>query len=124
MFNIKVRLTYTLPGRVLVSPQECGEQLTEMRSFVLKEGKALRRYSYRERLLRRVVATSAICEEAYRDYVSDHCPSWFRSKAGHPKKVWKGMSKKDRLEAHLKVQAESMGGVLQSYEVFEEGGMS
>lgn len=54
-----------------------------------------------------------ITEEAYRNFVGDNCPS------SCSKHDWRRMSKKARLEVHLKEIAYDLKGIVESYEILE-----
>lgn len=97
MIDIKVNLTITLPGRVRVSEVE---HLKKAQNQVFKTKDA-----------KQVIKLS---REAYNFMISSYCPENFKSKN------WSQMSKKTRLETHLKEIAEALGGKMLSYQIFDD----
>lgn len=61
-----------------------------------------------------------ICKEAYDHMTSESRPDWFRVQGENPVSVWSKMSKEQRLQLQLNRLAESLGGVVDSYEVFPD----
>ncbi len=55
-----------------------------------------------------------ITKESYNYMVSNECPEW------HKKGEWNKMNKTQRLESHLNRIAESLGGKMLSYQVFDD----
>lgn len=101
MIDIKVNLTITLPGRVMISEVEYLKKTHKKRVF--KTGKT--------KDAKQVIKLS---KEAYNFMTSNYYPVNFKSKN------WYQMSKKARLETHLKEIAEALGGKMQSYQIFED----
>lgn len=141
--EIKVSLNITLPGRVMLSKDECLK--TTQKEIIKKNNKTGKSY---KKIITEVVedlskmdkstikvsengrnnevltiyirkckpATQSInlCKDTYDYMTSKECPEW--CKVG----VWNQMGKKAKLEAHLKKIAEHLGGKLESYQIFED----
>lgn len=121
MNETKVNLSITLRGNVMMSEQECSKNPRECydyykQSFKDKKGKkeTIVFTTRKNRLIRQSIN---LTKEAYDYMSSDEVPEWYSSES--PKK-WKSLSKKERLEAHLKTMCESLGGESFTYQVFEE----
>lgn len=143
MNEIKVSLNIILQGRVMLSKDECLK--TTQKETIKKNNKTGKSY---KKIINEVVedlskmdkstikvsengrnnevltiytrkckpATQSInlSKDAYDYMVSKECPEW--SKVS----IWNQMSKKLRLEQHLKRIAEHLGGKLESYQIFED----
>ena len=141
--EIKVSLNIILPGRVMLSKDECLK--TTQKEIIKKNNKTGKSY---KKIITEVVedlskmdkdtirvtdngknyetltvytrkckpATQSInlYKDTYDYMVSKECPEW--SKVS----VWNQMGKKAKLEAHLKKIAEHLGGKLESYQIFED----
>lgn len=141
--EIKVSLNIILQGRVMLSKDECLK--TTQKEIIKKNNKTGKSY---KKIINEVVedlskmdkstikvsengrnnevltiytrkckpATQSInlSKDAYDYMVSKECPEW--SKVS----IWNQMSKKAKLEAHLKRIAEHLGGKLESYQIFED----
>lgn len=142
--KIKVSLTVVLPGRTMFSKEECLKTIQKEVTKKSKSGKIYKKtievqiedwdkydrntlrvtdsqskkfevITFYTRKSRPATQTINIRKEAY-DYMTDanECPSWVKPF------VWRKMNKTKRLEAHLQRTAESLGGVVASYKVFED----
>ena len=141
--EIKVSLNITLPGRVILSKDECLK--TTQKEIIKKNNKTGKSY---KKIITEVVedlskmdkstikvsengfnketitiytrkckpATQSInlYKDTYDYMVSKECPEWCKVS------VWNQMGKKAKLEAHLKKIAEHLGGKLESYQIFED----
>lgn len=141
--EIKVSLNITLPGRVMLSKDECLK--TTQKEIIKKNNKTGKSY---KKIITEVVedlskmdkstikvsengrnnevltiytrkckpATQSInlCKDTYDYMTSKECPEWCKVS------VWNQMGKKAKLEAHLKKIAEHLGGKLESYQIFED----
>lgn len=141
--EIKVSLNIILQGRVMLSKDECLK--TTQKEIIKKNNKTGKSY---KKIINEVVedlskmdkstikvsengrnnevltiytrkckpATQSInlYKDTYDYMVSKECPEW--SKVS----IWNQMSKKAKLEAHLKRIAEYLGGKLESYQIFED----
>lgn len=96
-----------------------------------KEENKLETYVYFTRKNRPAKQTINISEEAYKYYTSVEVPSNFhipaelraslkRSHESFEQQAWKKFSKEERLVWHLKAICDSMGGVMESYTVFDD----
>lgn len=133
MAEVKLSLNIKLQGRVLLSQEEAdslekqgqhGYSVQQMTVEWGKKGNTKKdRITIRTRNARHAIQSINICKEAY-DYMTAkskkkeedayYCPYFSK-----PAK-WFPLSKKERLEAHLKEIAASRGGVVESYHVFED----
>lgn len=141
--EIKVSLNITLPGRVMLSKDECLK--TTQKEIIKKNNKTGKSY---KKIITEVVddlskmdkstikvsengrnnevltiytrkckpTTQSInlCKDTYDYMISKECPEWCKVS------VWNQMGKKAKLEAHLKKIAEHLGGKLESYQIFED----
>ena len=141
--EIKVSLNITLPGRVMLSKDECLK--TTQKEIIKKNNKTGKSY---KKIITEVVedlskmdkstlcvsengfnketitiytrkckpATQSInlCKDTYDYMISKECPEWCKVS------IWNQMGKKAKLEAHLKKIAEHLGGKLESYQIFED----
>lgn len=127
MSNItKISLTINLEGSTLVRKSEFEVIKYTMTTKDTKPSKKLRgkdnlkaviKGAYKHYPLEAKPASQHInmTEEAYKYMTSNNeCPYWSKPK------VWNNMSKKERLEAHLKRIVEHLGGTSYTYQVFED----
>lgn len=141
--EIKINLTIELPGSQMLSKEECLKTTQKEITKKSKSGKIYKKtievqvedwdkcdnntlrvtdsqskksevITFHTRKNKPAAQTIKICKEAYDYMTSRECPEW--SKIG----VWNQMKPIQRLELHLKRIAESLGGVVASYEVFED----
>jgi hypothetical protein len=139
--NIKVSLSITLPGRVLFSKRDCLKEVFETRTLKNGSKKTFRKmvpihemedsfkllvdkfennqrivqpYIVNIRKCKPATQTLNISEIAYKYMISKECPYFMKPKE------WAPMNKKLRLEAHLKNIAESLGGEVLGYHVFDD----
>lgn len=129
MAEIKVSLNIKLPGRVMLS-QESADSLEKlglhgysMNRMVVEWENKKDIINFKTRNCVPAVQSINISKEAYeymtakdkrKDKDGVNCPSF-----STPQK-WFPLSRKERLEAHLKEIATSRGGVLMNYCVFED----
>lgn len=128
MDNVKVSLSITLPGGVMFSPQECGQNpklLDKQVVFVPVKNKKTKKIVreavvYFVRKCKNAFKTQHLTKEAF-DYMTslDSCPY---DPIQHPRGVawWKKISPKERLEFHLSGIMADAGGVGFSYQVLED----
>lgn len=120
----KVSLTITLQGRVMLSQEEA-------KSLEKQSGKGYDKFSmiienphnkkdretikFSTRRNRTISQHLNINKEAYR-YMTDNssCPENIKMSQ------WGKMSNKEKLEAHMQLICESLGGLAYSYEVFDD----
>lgn len=128
MYEIKVNLIVELPGRTMLSKQECLKQLKNdeiVEDFDKMEEFSLRIYDPetnkhltikpRIRKCKPAIQSLNICKEAYEYMISKNSiPSSIRENN------WLLMSQKSRLEYHLKEISESLGGISFIYQVIED----
>lgn len=120
--EIKVNLTVVLPGRTMMSEQECSENPKEnYDTFSLQivdndKGKD-KRYTISPKLRKSVPATQSmnISREAY-NYMSSigSCPAKVKLRD------WEHLHPRQRLEYHLRMICESVKGVKYSYVIFSD----
>ena len=128
MYEIKVNLIVELPGRTMLSKQECLKQLKNdeiVEDFDKMEEFSLRIYDpetnkhliikSRIRKCKPAIQSLNICKEAYEYMISKNStPSSIRENN------WLRMSQESRLEHHLKEISESLGGISFTYQVIED----
>ena len=140
--EIKVSLNIILPGRIMLSKDEClkttQKEITRKRKNgqsykkvidvqvedpdkmnkdtirVTDNGKNYETLTVYTRKCKPATQSINLYKDTYDYMVSKECPEW--SKVA----IWNQMGKKARLEAHLKQIAEHLGGKLLSYQVFED----
>jgi hypothetical protein len=130
MDNVKLSLKIILPGRVLMSEQECSKNPKEhyddnsVKVIYFKKGKRINEtISFKTRKCYNACKSINLTKEAY-DYMTGkaknrnedayYCPSW-----AIPQK-WHSMSKEERLHAHLKRISEHFGGISYSYQILDD----
>lgn len=128
MSEVKVSLSIKLQGRVMLS-QEAAKALEKQglagftkHSMSVEEHKRMGKkvkvdkenIHYKTRNTIPAIQTLNICKEAYLYMVGKDCPSFI------PPKDWVRMSKTKKLEAHLNEIAESRGGTVLQYHIFED----
>ena len=140
--EIKVSLNIILPGRVMLSKEEClkttqkeitrkrkngqsykkvidvqVEDLNKMDKDAIRvtdNGKNYETLTVYTRKCKPATQSINLYKDTYDYMVSKECPEWCKVS------MWNQMGKKARLEAHLKQIAEHLGGELLSYQVFED----
>ena len=143
MSEIKVNLSIVLPGRTLLSKEECLKTTQKVIENKSKNGKVFKKtiniqvedWSKMDKHTMKVEAKGEkpeiitfytrrskpalqilnINKEAY-EYMIDknYCPSWVKPSR------WNGMSKKERLESHLQRTVEYLGGISYTYKVLDD----
>jgi hypothetical protein len=136
---IKVTLNITLPGRVLYSKRESKKLVNhekttksgivkqvqrfvfdadKMETFTVivadNNGRNKERLTVNMRGCKPATQCININEESYNYMVSSNCPAFMKPKE------WGQLSKKKRLEAHLNDIAEGLGGIVASYNVYDD----
>lgn len=119
--EIKVNLSITLPGRVMVSEQVAQNKPENYESFSMivtdvnnKKKKDSERITVKVRKCVPALQSINLSVDAYESMTSKmEVPSW--SKIG----TWNAMSEKQRLEAHLKRITEALGGLSFTYKVLD-----
>lgn len=108
MDDIKINVTISLPGRQLYNVES--EDTTSPNIHKYK-GEVIKYFTRKS-----VPASQNInmTKEAYNYMTSSNCPHWEKPKE------WKNMSKKDRLESHMRRTALDLGGTLIEYTVFND----
>ena len=141
--EIKVSLNIILPGRVMLSKDECLKTTQKEIIRKRKNGQSYKKVidiqvedldkmdkstievadsnsknkevlTIYTRKCRPSTQSINLCKDTYDYMVSKECPEWCKVS------MWNQMGKKARLEAHLKKIAEHLGGKLQSYQVFDD----
>lgn len=134
MSEIKLNLSIEIPGRTMFRENECLKKIerhlkrngktrllidtvydsdkTEKNILVSDKGDV---YTYHTRKCIPARQTVNISKEAYTYMVGNDSAS---SHITH--KAWIGMSKKERLQTHLKMIADDLGGTSYTYKVFED----
>lgn len=142
--EVKVSLTIGLPGAIMWSKEECLKTTHKMIEKKTKAGKIYKKtievkvedwdkmekhtmrvtdkgvakpeiITFHTRKCKPATQSLNIGKEAYEYMIDkDSCPSWSK-----PSK-WTAMSKKERLEAHLRRTVEHLGGTSYTYQVFED----
>ena len=140
--SIKVNLSIVLPGRTMLSEQECSKQLIEYKynKFTKKKEKVISRaydmdkvtpnrlfLDYKDASGRHkepiffstrncITAKKSmnISREAYNYMISSECPEW--AKAGE----WKQLSRIKRLTQHMQRMCENEGGISFEFQIFDD----
>lgn len=173
MYETKVNLVMTIPGRVMMSEKEClrkvrkpllnkktGKQIvskngepvwhtvleadpskTDSNTLTISNGSKEETIYYRTRKAYPAQQRLNICREAFEDFTSTTMPADFimpkgfkaptitikdgKTKPKYPNtslknQAWLEMSEKERLEWHLKEIANSLGGIMAYYTIFED----
>jgi hypothetical protein len=143
MNEIKVNLSIVLPGRTLLSKEECLKTTQKVIEKKSKNGKIFKKVvsiqvedwskmnkhsmkveakgekpeiiTFHTRQSRPALQTLNMTKEAY-EYMIDKncCASWVKFNR------WATMSEKERLESHLQRTVEHLGGISYTYKVFED----
>ena len=134
MNDVKVSLNVILPGRTMFSKQECLKQLkepvnkrnkkskvktvsdptkTDKFTMTVGTGRNKEVIEVHIRRCKPVVQSINLTHDAYEFMTS------LDARIGNSR-LWKSMSKTKRLEANLIRYAESLGGVLKDYVIFED----
>ena len=119
--EVKVNLSITLPGRVMISEQAAQNKPENYESFSMivtnvnnKKKKDSERITVKVRKCVPALQSINLSVDAYKAMTSKaEVPSW--SKIG----AWAAMSEKQRLEAHLKKITEALGGLSFTYKVLD-----
>ena len=115
MDNIKINLTITLPGSVLVSKEESLKnpkqttEKTEMELFYRGKKERLQIFTRKAKPAKQVIN---LTQEAYDNFISDNIPHKFKG-------VWKGLSDKDKIRWWCQNIASSLGGTVGGFEIFD-----
>lgn len=146
MNETKLRLSLSVPGAQLLSPQECGENPKDSFnthiipiSYHTKKGKFIREnITVKTRKHKLVKQSISISKDAYNYMIDPECPpdgrtakkvyitKTIKQPNGKPKKVtkestvWAQYTIKQRLEWHLSRIAADLRAVSFTYEVFED----
>lgn len=138
MDGIKVSLSITLPGRVLLNNNDCLKTIYKKQSVKLKNGKTIERMTsyqvddwdktdthtmqvsdqgkdketitFYTRKCRTAMQSLKISDIAYKNMLSS-CPETMQPSE------WKKLSLKQKLEAHLKEIMEGLGGISYTYQI-------
>lgn len=120
--DIKVNLNIVLQGRTILSEDECKRlQDLKMRGYedfsinYLDRDKKRVVLNMKLRTCKPASQSINISKTSYIYMISDECPESFPNP-----KYWVRLSKKQRLEYHLKELTQSMGGLKFTYKVFED----
>ena len=128
MNEIKLNLNIVLPGRTLLSVQECAEnpkesyqkEVVRVESFKKnpkKKFQMIKEMEYLDIHVRKCRTASQsinMTKEAYDYMVSKECPYFAKPKD------WVRMSKVKILEAHLEETCKALGRISYTYQVFED----
>ena len=117
--TVKVNLSITLPGSVMLSQQAAENTPNSFNEFKIEvsgpKGEDMEVLTVQTRKCAPASQSLNISKDAYDAMIDKElCPYW--CKAG----TWAGMNDKMRLEAHLKRIAEGLGGTSFTYQVFED----
>ena len=127
MNTTKVSLKIVLPGRIMLSEQEClknpKESFNNHSMVVVNEQNHKELIHFNTRKSKSATQCLNISEDAYKAMVSkasnqkddmNNCPEWAKARD------WFNLSKTQRLEAHLDRISKSMGGISFTYNVMED----
>ena len=116
MSEIKVRLSVVLPGRIMLSEQECSKNPKESYKHesvsIPIKGHKWETIHYAVRKYRTAKEVVNISLESYKYMISNEVPSWMSPK------IWKQLNAKERLNEHMKRISESLNGLSYTFEVF------
>ena len=143
MDDSKVLVNIQLRGRIMYDPKDCMKTMSK--EILIKKGRSVGKTAIRQfqvedwskmdtesvnirnfetnktekivfhtRQCRPAQQVINITKESYNYMISSECPEKMSQS------LWKSMSKKQRLEYHLNLTAEALGGKLLSYTVFED----
>lgn len=118
MDNIKVSLTITLPGSVMISQQEAENKPNEClnhQSIVVSDNKSAERINFYTRKCVTASQHINISKESF-DYMTSkrEVPYW------DTPRNWSARSIKGRLESHLEKMCLHLGGISFTYEILSE----
>lgn len=124
MNEIKVSVSIVLRGSILFTQEEAETLEKEQpnsgfdkQTQVVTDHKGKNRQTihYQTRKCRPASQSIKLCKEAYLHMIDKSaCPEWVK------KNKWATMSKKERLESHLRRLTEHLGGISFTYKVFED----
>lgn len=117
MNQIKVSLSFVLPGRVLLSKQLCLEnsKLNNIHSQVVVDDKNKKHtIHFTTRKCQTARYKKNLTKEQYDYMTSAEVPT------GAKPSLWKQMNKKQRLEWHIHEIMLAVGGISYDYEIFED----
>lgn len=120
MSEIKVNLSLTLPGRVMMSPQRCGENPENYDHFTIKVKKSLnsKRTSTVHVATRKSKAAKQnikLSKEAFESMTSSaNCP------IPGLQKVWDNLTRNQRLQYHCEQIAKALGAIGFTFEVLND----
>lgn len=118
MSEIKLNLSIEIPGRTMFRENECLKKIEKHLKGNGKTRLPIDTVCDSDKTERKCIParqTVNISKEAYTYMVgNDSVPSHITHKA------WIGMSKKERLQTHLKMIADGLGGTSYTYKVFED----
>lgn len=130
MSDLKLSVTIELQGSVMMTPQECGENpenynghttVLNVKHYDKKTKKSFYRkevVKYQTRKCIPAYQSINMSQESYDYMTSTACPEWFMPKGGL--KIWKNLSKKQRLEEHLTRTCEALNGKSYTYIVYDD----
>lgn len=117
MNDIKLSLSVALPGRVSESGEESPVNSREEVVEVYNEvSRRLEKVKIRVKKCKPAQQAINMSSDAYRTFISQTKPFGFKGTSHE----WKNMKKNDRLIWHLKEIADSLGGILVAYHVFDD----
>lgn len=116
--EIKLNLNITLPGRIMLSDEECSKNPETSYDYstllvTSPDGKRKTKLNIQTRKYRPASQSINLNSDAYYHMISNETPAF-----STPKK-WAKYSKKQRLELHLFNIMGHLGGINLSYTVFE-----
>lgn len=123
MSEIKVNLTVILPGRVMMSEQECSKNPKENYNYykqtLLNEEGKQEQINFSTRKSIPAMQSLNLCKDAYIYMIGkNNKPEWY--KAPNPKQRWELLSNSQRLKAHLNRICQEFGGTSYTYKVFDD----
>lgn len=121
MSDIKLSLTITLPGRVMMSEQECSENPTKNYSNESVEvynevSKRMETVKYKVRNTKPAQQVLNMSSEAYYSFISNSMPYNYKGTSF----AWKKLKKNEKLLWHFMNIADELGGEILSYHVFDD----
>ena len=131
MSNVKLSVTIVLPGRTMMTSQECEKNpkvnyrrhviMLPVKRFDDKSKKAFTKnepLEFHTRKCQKAKQVIRMSDEAYEYMTSVTCPEWFFP-IGGPNQ-WKKLSNIQRLEYHLDRVCASLGGISYTYDIYKD----
>lgn len=120
MNDIKISLTVTIPGRIMMSEKDCSlnrkNNYTQQSVIITdKRNKSKETIRFYTRNCIPAKQSLQITEDNYKEMVNkNNRPSWFSGN-----KNWKKMSNWEKVDAHMKKICENLNGLSYEFVIFD-----